>query len=99
VRYLFVQQNPAGRVVGGPEHIARATATRRNNQLRAKGEPLRYVEVADLNLFYPVQAGTCKDCGAGTLNNKTNPAFVHDDQARSFRCLTCGSLHIDVVSL
>jgi hypothetical protein len=95
VKHLFVRQNREGRV-SDPERLSRATATRRNNQWRAQAEPFRLVEVADLNYLHPNFGGVCKDCGAGTLNNRTLPAFVRDEQAHAFRCLVCGSLHVDL---
>ena len=44
--------------------------------------------------------GVCKDCGNGTLNNETNPAFEllasdgYDDE--ELRCIECGSIHVEV---
>jgi len=39
--------------------------------------------------------GVCKDCGNGTLNNETNPAF--DVDGDRVTCNSCGSSHVDVV--
>jgi hypothetical protein len=45
--------------------------------------------------------GVCKDCGNGTLNNETNPAFdfVYDERndVDVMVCLRCGSSHVDVL--
>ena len=52
-------------------------------------------------------AGTCKDCGNGTLNNDLAPAFrvfaeVDSDGFENgyydVQCLRCGSGHVDVVA-
>ena len=48
--------------------------------------------------------GVCKDCGNGTLNNETNPAFEYDYSGNPFSdeedvlvCIACGSSHVDVL--
>lgn len=44
--------------------------------------------------------GVCKDCGNGTLNNITNPAFEIQDGEYDYlvaHCLHCGSSHVDVL--
>ena len=47
--------------------------------------------------------GVCKDCGNGTLNNESNPAFELlasdgcDDE--ELRCIECGSIHLDLAVL
>ena len=47
--------------------------------------------------------GVCKDCGAGTLNNRLNPTFTSDvgddGYVLAVSCLRCGSDHVDVVVL
>ena len=43
--------------------------------------------------------GICKDCGAGTLNNRINHTFDLDDDAGTVTCVKCGSDHVDVVVL
>lgn len=96
MKHAFVIQNREGRIVGQAERLTRGAATRRNNSLRKDGQPFRYVEVANLNSIHPNFGGVCKDCGAGTLNNRVAPAFVRDEQAHAFKCLTCGSFHVDL---
>jgi ribosomal protein L32 len=47
-----------------------------------------------------VLQGICKDCGNGTLNNNTNPAFdvaSNDDGDEILVCNRCGSTHLDVL--
>lgn len=50
----------------------------------------------------PLQ-GTCKDCGAGTLNNNLNPAFEEqadgneDQPYNTYACIRCGSTHLDIL--
>lgn len=47
----------------------------------------------------------CKDCGAGTLNNRAVPLFAvipgYDEFEEQIfiQCKCCGSVHVDVVVL
>ena len=43
--------------------------------------------------------GVCKDCGNGTLNNATNPAFAFSEGTDMdiLYCLRCNSMHIDIL--
>jgi hypothetical protein len=41
--------------------------------------------------------GVCKDCGNGTLNNKTHEAF--DYTGNGVYCLNCGSTHVDIITI
>ena len=47
--------------------------------------------------------GVCKDCGNGTLNNESNPAFdfVYDERTDNdvLVCNSCGSTHLDLAVL
>ena len=47
--------------------------------------------------------GICKDCGNGTLNNESNPAFdfVYDERTDNdvLVCNSCGSTHLDLAVL
>lgn len=48
-----------------------------------------------------VLSGVCKDCGNGTLNNLTNPAFefvsYDSEEGEHVVCNKCGSQHLDLV--
>ncbi|MBA0083651.1 MAG: hypothetical protein HRJ53_01510 [Acidobacteria bacterium Pan2503] len=99
MKHLFIMQNQAGRVIH-PEWTSRAGATRRNNRLRREGQPLRLVEVADLNYLWNEHgrlSGTCGDCGRATADNKLVVVFVRDEQAKAWRCLDCDSLNVSSV--
>jgi hypothetical protein len=50
-------------------------------------------DLLDLNV-----QGVCKDCGNGTLNNSTNPAFDVNTDLGTITCLTCGSEHLDLLA-
>jgi hypothetical protein len=47
--------------------------------------------------------GVCKECGAGTLNNRLNPVFEFEDDGEGdggqVTCIKCHSRHVDVVVL
>ena len=47
--------------------------------------------------------GVCKECGAGTLNNRLNPVFELEDDEEGdggqVTCRKCHSRHVDVVVL
>jgi hypothetical protein len=44
-------------------------------------------------------AGTCKDCGNGTMNNALVLAFDVDEETYTVRCIVCGSNHVDLLSI
>lgn len=51
--------------------------------------------------FEPNFAAICKECSAGTLNNRAIPHFavIETDEAFIIQCKSCGSTHVDAVAL